>query len=343
MSASMVRMRIALVSHEASMGHDTGYGHPERPARVPAVLAGVRSAGHPVVELAAAAASMETLTMIHSEAYVGALHRFCAGGGGHLDPDTVAGEASWEAALRSAGAGLTAIEALEAGTADLGFVAMRPPGHHALAGRAMGFCLFNNVAIAARWLIGRGHRVAIFDWDVHHGNGTQELFFEDPSVLYLSMHEFPAYPGTGWYTEVGTGPGMGFTINVPWPTGTTGAGYRHLTDTVLVPVLRRFRPDWLLVSAGYDAHRADPLAGIALVAEDYRFMAGRLATVVPAGRTAVFLEGGYDLDALRTSASATVDGFGAGSDDEETPPPPPGVAGVIAAAVAGTTARSWDL
>ncbi|MBA2336709.1 MAG: histone deacetylase [Acidimicrobiia bacterium] len=339
----MVGMRVALVSHEASMGHDTGYGHPERPARVPAVLAGVRTAGHPVVELAAAAASVETLALVHSATYVETLHRFCAGGGGHLDPDTVAGEASWEAALRSAGAGLTAIEALEEGAADLGFVAMRPPGHHALVSRAMGFCLFNNVAVAARWLTGRGHRVAIFDWDVHHGNGTQELFFEDASVLYLSMHEFPAYPGTGWYTEVGSGAGTGFTINVPWPTGTTGASYRHMTDTVLVPVLRSFRPDWLLVSAGYDAHRADPLAGIALVAEDYRFMAGRLATVVPAGRAVVLLEGGYDLDALRTSAAATVNGFATGPGDEETPPPAPGVAGAMTAAVTGTTARSWDL
>ena len=286
---------------------------------------------------------MEALTRVHTETYVEAIRRFCASGGGALDPDTVATAASWEAARLSAGSGLTALDALEAGDADLGFVVMRPPGHHALANRAMGFCLFNNVAIAARHLTARGQRVAIFDWDVHHGNGTQEIFYDDPEVLYLSLHEFPAYPGTGWLTETGSGDGAGFTLNVPWPTGTTGASYRYVTDTVLVPVLRQFGPDWILVSAGYDAHRADPLAGIELESTDYRFMAGRLAEVVPPGRIAVFLEGGYDLEALRDSAAATVRGFADGAGGEHTPPPQDGAAGIIAESLAGIAGRFWDL
>lgn len=336
-------MRVALVTHETSLEHDTGYGHPERAARVPAVVEGVRAAGQPVVELSAAEASAEILALVHSDGYVKAICRFCASGGGSLDPDTVAHEASWGAALRSAGAGITAIDALRVGAADLGFVAMRPPGHHALVNRAMGFCLFNNVAIAARYLTGHGYRVAIFDWDVHHGNGTQDIFYDDPSVLYMSMHEFPAYPGSGWYTETGTGAGKGFTLNVPWPTGTTGPSYRYVTDTVLVPVLHRFAPDWLLISAGYDAHRADPLAGIGLVAEDYGAMAGKLSSVVPDGRTVVILEGGYDLDALRTSAGATVEGFALGPVDATTPLPETGAAQIVAAGVQGIAARYWGV
>jgi acetoin utilization deacetylase AcuC-like enzyme len=336
-------MRVALVTHEMSMEHDTGYGHPERAARIPAVVGGVRSAGYPVIDLAAQAATDEALTRVHTRGYVEAIRRFCASGGGALDPDTVATEASWDAARLSAGSGLTAVDALVAGSADVGFVVMRPPGHHALANRAMGFCLFNNVAIAARYLTARGERVAIFDWDVHHGNGTQQIFYDDPGVLYVSLHEFPAYPGTGWMTETGSGAGAGFTLNVPWPTGTSGSSYRHVTDRVLSPVLNQFKPDWLLVSAGYDAHRADPLAGLGLVASDYEYMAGRLAEVVPSGRIAVFLEGGYDLEALHDSAAATVRGLAAGPGDEHVPPPEQGSAGIIADGVARIAARHWDL
>jgi acetoin utilization deacetylase AcuC-like enzyme len=336
-------MRVALVTHEMSMEHDTGYGHPERAARIPAVIEGVRSAGYPVIDLAAEAVTVDALTRVHTEGYVEAIRRFCASGGGALDPDTVATEASWEAARLSAGSGLTAVEALSGGSADVGFVVMRPPGHHALANRAMGFCLFNNVAVTARHLTARGERVAIFDWDVHHGNGTQQIFYEDPAVLYVSLHEFPAYPGTGWMTETGSGPGAGFTVNVPWPTGTSGPSYRHVIDTVLSPVLSQFGPDWLLVSAGYDAHLADPLAGLGLVAGDYGYMAGRLAGVVPSGRIAVFLEGGYDLEALHDSAAATVRGFAAGPGDEEVPPPEDGAAAIIADGVAKVAARHWDL
>jgi acetoin utilization deacetylase AcuC-like enzyme len=318
-------------------------GHPERPARIPAVIEGVRTSGLDVIDLAAPEASVETLTVVHDLTYVEAIEHFCAAGGGALDPDTVARQASWEAALRSAGAGPAAVEALQSGMGEVAFLAMRPPGHHAMPARAMGFCLFNNIAITARMLSHQGERVAIVDWDVHHGNSTQDVFYTDPRVLYLSMHEFPAYPGTGWLHETGAGDGAGSTLNVPWPTGTGGSAYRWGFDELIVPILGQFEPDWLLISAGYDAHMADPLAGIRLVADDYRFMAGRIAGSVPQGRTVVFLEGGYDLSALTTSTAATLQGLANGADDSKAPMPARGPAADIARAVAEEAGRHWEL
>jgi acetoin utilization deacetylase AcuC-like enzyme len=336
-------MRVVLVTHDVSMEHDTGRGHPERPARIPAVVEGVRGAGHQVVDLAAPVATSSSLELVHDASYITAIERFCASGGGSIDPDTVARPASWEAALRSAGAGPAAVAALVAGEGDIGFVVMRPPGHHALRARAMGFCFFNNVAVTARTLVAAGERVAIVDWDVHHGNGTQDVFYDDPSVLYISLHEFPAYPGTGWYTEVGAGAGAGTTINFPWPYGTDGAAYRWAIDEVVRPVLVQFAPTWLLVSAGYDAHVDDPLAGIRLVADDYRYMSARLASVVAPQRTVVFLEGGYDLDALRESAAATISGWAAEDPGPQDVDLGETTVGELAEAVAAETSRHWDI
>jgi len=336
-------MRVLLVTHPASMDHDTGVGHPERPARVPAVIEGVRSAGVEVVDIEPAAATPEILRLVHEPAYVAAVERFCASGGGALDSDTVARPGSWRAALHSAGAGPAAVEALRRGDAEVAFIATRPPGHHAMPARAMGFCLFNNIAITAQLLVNQGQRVAIVDWDVHHGNSTQDVFYDDPSVLYISMHEFPAYPGTGWLHEVGGGRAAGLTVNFPWPTGTGGAAYRWGFDVVVLPVLEQFAPDWLLVSAGYDAHRADPLAGIELEADDYRFMAGRIARVVPDGRAVLFLEGGYDLAALRTSTTATLQGWEAGPVEPTVDDPGGGPAVEIAGRVAAETSHHWEL
>ena len=336
-------MRVILVSHDSSMRHDTGVGHPERPARVPAVIEGVRTSGLEVIDLSAPEASEQTLTVVHDATYVAAIERFCAAGGGALDPDTVARAQSWEAALRSAGSGPAAVEALERDQGDLAFLAMRPPGHHAMPARAMGFCLFNNIAITARLLTQQGQRVAIVDWDVHHGNSTQDVFYDDNRVLYLSMHEFPAYPGTGWLHECGAGDGEGMTLNIPWPTGSDGTAYRWAFDELFVPILRQYAPDWLLVSAGYDAHRNDPLAGIRLVADDYRFMAGRLAHLVPAARTVIFLEGGYDLAALRESTAATLRGFAGEEGDPVAPFPQHPSAAEIGRAAALEARRYWDL
>jgi len=182
----------------------------------------------------------------------------------------------------------------------------------------MGFCIFNNIAITARYLASTGQKVAIVDWDVHHGNGTQDTFIADDRVLYISLHQFPFYPGGGWLDELGYGPGAGTTINIPVPAGTTGEVYREAFRRVVLPITRQFAPDWLLVSSGYDAHRDDPLAEVMLVEADYAYMANSLIELVPPSRTIVFLEGGYDLRAIRDSVAATFSGL-AGIIDPNAP------------------------
>ena len=251
-------------------------------------------------------ATHDELATVHDRGYLMRLEALCANGGGWLDGDTTACRDSWDAAILAAGAGLAAVEALVRGDGDAAFLAVRPPGHHARAAGAMGFCLLNNVAVTAAALAARGDRVLILDWDAHHGNGTQDIFIADPRVLYVSLHQWPWYPGTGALDERGTDAGFGTNVNVPLPRGATGDVYQAAFSDVIEPAAERFAPDWVLVSAGYDAHRADPLTEMGLSAGDFVDLTARVRALAPSrGRLVLFLEGGYDLEALRDCVEAT--------------------------------------
>jgi acetoin utilization deacetylase AcuC-like enzyme len=311
--------RLLVVAPPNSDAHDTGRGHPERRGRVEAALAGVADVH--LDDLVAfdpgRDATTNELTLVHDPRYVDALDEFAREGGGRLDADTVVASGSFAAATRAAGAGLRAVEALSDGEADAAFVVVRPPGHHAVATSGQGFCLFNNIAIAAAGLASRGERVLIVDWDVHHGNGTQDVFWDDARVLFVSTHQYPAYPGTGCAEEIGGPDARGLTINFPLPAGATGDVARAALDVVVAPAVEAFEPTWVLISAGFDAHRADPLADLVWSAGDYAALTANVVAFAPVpGRTVAFLEGGYDFDALRASAGATASAL-AGIDPAE--------------------------
>jgi acetoin utilization deacetylase AcuC-like enzyme len=301
-------MTVLYVTHPHFLDHETGIGHPERPARLAAVEEGARRSGLDVelVRVAAQPATTVDLERVHTPTYIAALERFCHTGGGRLDADTTAVPASWDAAVRAAGSGLTAVDALRKGDATSAFCAVRPPGHHALSAQAMGFCLFNNVAVTGAALADAGERVLIVDYDAHHGNGTQDTFYDDPRVTYVSFHEHPLYPGTGALLETGWGDGRGRTVNVPVPHGATGDVYRAAVDDVVSPLVDEIGITWLLISAGFDAHRADPLTGLGLTAGDFADITAELVALLSPGRCVAFLEGGYDLDALRDSTAAAL-------------------------------------
>jgi len=299
---------VLLETDEAFADHQPGRGHPERAARLEAVLAGIAASGavEAIRRVAPRPATRAELERVHGAGYLDAVERFCETGGGSIDPDTTVSKGSWRAAVLAAGAGLDAVERMDRGEADAAFIAVRPPGHHATADRAMGFCLINHVAVTAAALADRGERVLIVDWDAHHGNGTQDTFYTDPRVLYVSMHQYPLYPGTGRMEETGSGPGEGFTINLPFPAGATGDVYLAAIDEVIVPATEEFRPTWIMASAGFDGHRDDPLAGLGLSAGDFADLTDRLLVLAPPGHRLALLEGGYDLDALAASAGACV-------------------------------------
>jgi acetoin utilization deacetylase AcuC-like enzyme len=314
---------LLVAEDEAFAAHDPGPGHPERVARLEAVAGGVRVAGldDAVVVLEPRDARREELERVHTPALLEHLDAASKAGGGSLDPDTVVSRGSWDAAVRAAGAGLAAADALTRDEGDAAFLALRPPGHHATPRRAMGFCLVNNVAVTAAALVERGDCVAILDYDAHHGNGTQEIFWSDPRVLYVSLHQWPLYPGTGRLDETGAEEATGTTCNVPLPAGATGDVYLRAFDELIEPAVSRFAPDWVLLSAGFDAHRADPLTGLALTAGDFARLAARALALTPRrGRLIAFLEGGYDLQALTDSVAATLPSMLGGAPASDEPP-----------------------
>lgn len=292
--------------------HDTGAAHPERPDRLRAIVQALehRDLWKRLEHRSVRPATIEEIALVHPFAHIESI-RHLVESGGSIDPDTRVSAASFDAATRAAGAVIDACERIMASDERRAFCAVRPPGHHAESARAMGFCLFNNIAIAARSLQARHglERIAIIDWDVHHGNGTQEIFERDPSVLYVSTHQHPLYPGTGMSTETGRGEGEGFTLNIPMPSGSDDFAYRRAFD-VITARLEEFRPQFLLISAGYDAHRRDPLASMLVTSAGFRWMmqwAMARADVHCDGRLVAVLEGGYNLIGLSESVAESID------------------------------------
>ena len=301
------------------LAHDPGPGHPERADRLRAIVDDFQ--GNPVPgveERAPRPATDEEILAVHSAAYLEALRSF-SGRLARLDADTVSSPKSFAAAQLAAGAAVGAVEAVWSGQARNAFVWARPPGHHAEQAQAMGFCLFNNVAIAAE--AGRrlgAERVLILDWDVHHGNGTQHLFERRRDVLYASSHQYPFYPGTGAPTEVGRGEGQGFTVNCALPAGQDDADYGAVFHEVFLPVAQAFRPDLVLVSAGFDAHARDPLGQMSVTERGFAAMCSGLRDLAEAscgGKLVLILEGGYDLQALAGSTRACLEVLTGGKEE----------------------------
>jgi acetoin utilization deacetylase AcuC-like enzyme len=294
--------------HESSLGHDIP-GHPERPDRIRALESAMARQGwFGAALLEAPHVARELLEAVHPASYVSSIESLCASGGGFLDADTAAVPSTWEAALRAAGGAVTLVDSLLGGAARTGVSALRPPGHHAERERAMGFCFFGNVAVAAaRARSGHGaERVLILDWDVHHGNGTEAIFASDPGVLFVSIHEWPLYPGTGPASYVGEGPGEGYTVNLPVPSGSGDAVYASLVEHVGVPLIEAWEPQLVLISAGFDAHRDDPLATCRVTEAGFAAMTASLRRAADAvgAPVGLLLEGGYDLGALAGSMAA---------------------------------------
>jgi acetoin utilization deacetylase AcuC-like enzyme len=302
-------MDVVVANHPSALSHDTGPRHPERPDRVTAVMRGILASELAIDEIISPAIERTELAVVHDLSYIEMIEEFCASGGGALDIDTFVSPESWEAALTAAGGVRALVEELEEGGDVTGFALARPPGHHATSHRAMGFCIFNNVAVTAAYLRSRGDRVAVLDWDVHHGNGTQEMLADDSGSLYVSIHQANFYPFGGHVDDIEAGDARGTTVNIPLPAGTAGDVYRRAWQELALVVVAQFEPTWVLVSAGFDAHAEDELANLKLEADDFGWMAARLAEVHPPNRTILALEGGYDLVALETSTAVVLRGM----------------------------------
>ena len=306
---------LGFVLDDIFIEHRAPSGHPERPARAEAVRDALLAAG--IVErgrrVATRAASDEELARVHGGAYLDDLAKRIPGKTGWLDADTYFSPGTWEAARAAAGSTCQLVTDVLDGALAQGIAVVRPPGHHATRDQAMGFCLLNNVAAGASAARARGAaRVAIVDWDVHHGNGTQDIFWDDPSVLYMSVHQYPYYPGTGAPTEIGGAKAKGATINVGLPGGCGDDEYAAVFDHVFLPAIAKFAPDVLLISAGFDAFEHDPLAGMRVTHDGFAAMAKRLRTIAErasGGRIVAVLEGGYDLEGLAGGMTSVLSAF----------------------------------
>ncbi len=313
-------MKTAVVHHPVYAEHDTGENHPECPERYRVImeaLRGTQELWSKLLELEAPQASRGDVQACHTAQHFKKIERAVSEGRGYLDADTLVSMHSLEAALRAAGGACRAVDAVVTGEAEQVFVAARPPGHHATPDRAMGFCLFNNVAIAARYAQGKYReieRVAILDWDVHHGNGTQGIFYDDPSVFFFSIHQYPWYPGTGAGGETGVGRGRGYTLNLPVRAHTPATEHRRMFEAALEHIGRKFQPDLVIVSAGFDTHKSDPLGQLMLEDGDFAHLTHTVkawAGEMCGGRLVSCLEGGYNLTTLgetvRTHVSTLAD------------------------------------
>jgi acetoin utilization deacetylase AcuC-like enzyme len=302
-------MNTAFLSDDRFLLHDTGRSHPERPARLSAVLDQLEKQPwfRQLLPFRGVACDEAWLCNVHDLELVRRAQQACLNGDDYLDsPDVQVSSQSFDTALLAAGGVLQLVDAVISGQVDNGFALVRPPGHHAEKNTALGFCLFNNVAVAARYLQRRHglDKILILDWDVHHGNGTQHTFEDDPSVYYISLHQYPHYPGTGAASETGFGRGSGTTLNCPMAAGSSDSEYQSAFSQQILPGIHEFQPEVVLVSAGFDAHQADPLGAINLTTSCYGWMTERLLEIADqyaGGRLISMLEGGYDLDALAAS------------------------------------------
>ncbi len=306
-------MKVGLIYDDIYLKHDTGE-HPENARRLIAIMSHLKETGllSKLTRLKPFPATQNELGLVHTERHILRVRQASERGLGYLDMDTVVSPNSYAAALYAAGGAICATQAVIEGEVRSAFALVRPPGHHATRDRAMGFCLFNNIAIAAQYAL-KKHRLshlAIIDFDVHHGNGTQDIFYTEPRVLYVSTHESPLYPGTGSLEETGSGEAKGTKVNIPLPAGSGDDEYQKVYEEIIIPVVTRFKPELILVSAGYDAHWADELATMQLSVSGYAEIVKnikRLADELCQGRVILSLEGGYTLSALAAAVKATLD------------------------------------